>query len=151
MYPVLTWVTLFSFYFISRYRSGYFFFTKIMLPMLKLDTNSGFHELFLNQLLPCIDFIFHNTYVNLELKVCIQTYYNVVVFVNYSAKYIWKVLCQLRRDVEGWYWQFDFCLKIMHAIQDSSILYINAAHQNKMRWLVIYLHFEDTFMTTLFH
>ena len=24
------------------------FFTKIILPMLKLDTNSGFHELFLN-------------------------------------------------------------------------------------------------------
>jgi hypothetical protein len=44
LYPVLTWVTLCSLHFIPRDKR----FTKIMLPMLKLDTNSGFHKLFLN-------------------------------------------------------------------------------------------------------
>jgi hypothetical protein len=47
LYPVLTWVTLFSLHFIPRYSSGIIFFTKTMLPRLKLDTNSGFYGLFL--------------------------------------------------------------------------------------------------------
>jgi hypothetical protein len=43
LYQVLTWLTLFSLHFIPSDKK----FMKIMLPMLKLYTNSGFHELFL--------------------------------------------------------------------------------------------------------
>jgi hypothetical protein len=38
----------FLWHFIPRYGSGIFFLQKIMLPMLKLDTNYSFPELFLN-------------------------------------------------------------------------------------------------------
>jgi hypothetical protein len=46
LYNVSTWAKLFSFHFIPHYHPRIKFY-EIVLPMLKLDTNYGFHELFL--------------------------------------------------------------------------------------------------------
>ena len=49
LYPVLTWVTLRCILSLAVARNK--MFTKIMLPMLKLDTHFGFHKLFLHNTL----------------------------------------------------------------------------------------------------
>jgi hypothetical protein len=61
LYPVLTWVTLF--WLLSL---GIKKIKKIMLPMLKLDTNYGFHELFLTYSIHLVNYNVLWTEQNLE-------------------------------------------------------------------------------------
>ena len=65
LYYALAWLTLISLHFVTGCRSDNIF-AKLMLPMLKLDTNSGFHELFLiykqDDIIQMLDFLIDNIF-----------------------------------------------------------------------------------------